>query len=467
LHEVAVSSHLKDFPITIVSTDTTALREISWTLSSLGYQATTSSDWSDHAAWQRTNHPSLLLLDARDESEIRKLLSSPRSTPYSYRVAFYDSHSLVNADKLMELGADDLIRYPLVIGELISCLKRGRRRLEFEKRFSIATTFDLQTGIANRQGFLRQLERKLRDTRGRNEGCVLVMGIDFLDTIRPQYGQFAVEEANTLLAKLLHQELASEDSRGILQEGVYAALLQGQSVNQGIAFAENLGRIFSESSYTLNSKGLRLTLSGVVFDWPWGENAAEAIKRGLVALRNVRGFGGNQILEASEVEEAYMHWQQNLPMHNNVDAQHIMEALPLVLPISAANSTPNSWGIHAFSSQQPFPPCVPVIDESGSLLGVIEAETFRDCGSDAFAAIDEHLDPNPEVIVSDARLTAIATAMQAANKGYLLVVENNKPVGYITAETLAEAMSEPTEQSDDEEFLPGELGMKSLVVAQA
>lgn len=462
-----MSSHHKDFPITIVSTDTTALREINWTLSSFGYQAMASSDWSDHAPWQKANGPSLLLLDARDEAEIRNLLSSPRSTPYSYRVAFYDSHSLANADKLMELGADDLIRYPINIGELTSCLRRGRRRLEFEQRFSITTTFDLQTGIANRQGFLRQLERKLCDTRAAEAGCVLVIGVDFLDTIRSQYGQFAVEEANTLLAKLLHEELASEDSRGILQEGVYAALLQGQSVGQATAFAENLGRIFSESSYTLSSKGLRLTLSSVVFDWPWGENSAESIKRGLVALRNIRGFGGNQILEASEVEGAYTHWQKNLPTHNNVDAQHIMEALPLVLPISAANSAPNSWGIHAFSSQQPFPPCVPVIDESGSLLGVIEAETFRDCGSDAFAAIDEHLDPNPEVIVSDARLTAIATAMQAANKGYLLVVENNKPVGCITTATLAAALSEPIEQTDDDDYLQGELGMKSLVVALA
>src|SRR5690606_25886518 len=116
-NEVDVIAYKADFPITIVSTDTTALREISWALAAFGYRATASSAWSDHAPWRRIGTPSVLLLDARDE-ETQRLLSAPRTEPYVYRIVFYEAALPAGSECLTGMGADDLVRYPLNMGEI-------------------------------------------------------------------------------------------------------------------------------------------------------------------------------------------------------------------------------------------------------------------------------------------------------------------------------------------------------------
>ncbi len=451
------------FPITIVSSDTTALREISWTLSSFGYQVVASSDWSEHAAWRQMVIPSLLLLDARDEEEIKEVLSSPRTTPFVYRIAFYET--IPNPDRLLDLGADDFIRYPVNIGELLSRLKNGGRRLEFERRFKMTESFDQQPGIISKRRFIQKLERQLHNNRDAHDGALVVMGIDSLERLQAQYGFSAVEDATTRLAQCLNAELSSEDFCGIVQEGIFVVLLQECTVSEGVQFGEDISKQFNEQSTAADGKRARQSVSGIVLNWPTGETANDAVHRGVTALGYVRCSGGSLVLDVNEIEEEFSTWKRQFPSYHEVNARHMMEALPLVLSIDDPTLIDRQGlGVYAFASGQSLPPCVPVVDEMGHLLGVVDTVALREYGSDIFGSLDEHLVPVSDTVSGSAPLDEIVNTLAISPKDYLVVVENKKPIGYISYENLAAITVDPMDRQDDSFKELADTGLNSLVV---
>lgn len=446
------------FPLVIVSTDTTALREISWALSEHGYQGVPYSDWSEQALWRRMSAPGLVILDARDQQHIQAALAESRSTPYVYRVALYDPNLLGNPDMLVDLGADDLLRFPLVGGELVSILRRGERRLEFEKRFALSTTFDQQSGVANRRGFTIQLDRLLLDKENKSNYALAILGIDFLETIRERHGFLALEKACSLVAEVIHEGLSPQDCRGLLDKGVFAVLLHGQSLAEAKQFAQEANDRIAATIGT----DLPISLSGVTLNWPSGDKAEVTIRRAMTALDHVRGWGGNQIHDLKEVELEHSTWKRKFTAAPAAEARNVMEPLPLVLPLSSATST-NRLGVYSFTAGQ-VPPCVPVVDDVGHFVGVIDGEIFKNSGPDVFNALEEYLEPAPSTLRGDSHLDDITAALESSDKDYLLVIDNKKPIGFVTHETLAAYEVKAGGDSSDLKFASASWGLSSLVV---
>lgn len=453
-----------DFPITIVSTDTTALREISWALAAFGYRATASSDWSDHAPWRRIGTPSVLLLDARDE-ETQLLLSAERTEPYVYRIVFYDAALPAGSERLTDMGAEDLVQFPLNMGEIFSRLKSAGRRLEFERRFCSAMTFDQEVGMANRRGLIRQLDRKLLNAQDTDEGAFIILGIDFLDELRSQYGSLAVDESTLNLAKLLHEELASEDLRGAIQEGVFAVLLAGRTVSEGQSFAKNISILLAAQDVTADTARPQISVSSVVLDWPAGDTGADAVTRGLTALEHARGYGGNQILTADKLEQDHSEWTQNFQPFHEIRAEHVMESLPLVLPANGSMSADcGGSSTHAFISNQPVPPCVPVVDEGGSLVGVVEEDSWHQHGGGVFQSVDEYLVGVSELADASISFDDLVESASASERDYLVVVDNQRPIGYVTTQSLAAVKIDPVDAIYDPSLQYADEGLDTLVV---
>lgn len=464
-YEVDVNSDSTHIPISILSTDTIALSELSWTLKSYGYPVIASSDWTESCAVQRIGSSSLVVLDARDDKQIRDALTAQRATPYVYRIAIYDEKSLASSDSLMDLGVDDLVRYPINIGELLTCLRRGARRLEFEQRFHDSTTFDLQAGILSRRGLTRQLQRKIESDNTATLDTLIVLGIDHIETIRAQHGFCAVEYANSLLVEAFQNELASEDLRAVLHEGLYALLLHGQGVDQAIQYTHDIIHQISDLSSSRNADYPRLTASAVVVDWSSCDNAEQTISRAETAFDFLSAFGGNQILNLNEVEKKHASWKQQFSSNHNLHAQHIMETFPLVLPINAA--TPmnrSSLGIFSLTSSKSFPHCIPIVDVGGNLLGVVESESFRQHGNEVFHSLTEHLDPSPDTVKATSGMDEIAASLESSDRDYLLVVENKKPIGYITKQTYAAIGSKVPNEPHPRNLAKADCGLRSLVV---
>jgi GGDEF domain-containing protein len=445
------------FPLAIVSTDTTALRELTWTLSAYGFQAIATSDWSEGAPWRRTMAPTLVILDARDEQQIETTLAAPRATPYLYRIALYDGNLLGNPDVLMDLGADDLIRYPLNAGELISCVRRGARRLEFEQRFNRSATFDQHRGVANRRGFALQLDRKLKENGNSVTGTLVVLGIDFLETVRSQYGSAAVENTCSLVADMVFSGLSPQDCRGVIEEGIFAALLHDRSVGDAVLFANEVNEQFA----TVAGKEISISLSGVAANWPSGDTAEGVLQRATSALDRIKGWGGKQVLDLGEVEREYMAWNLEFAGQQATDARHAMEALPLILPVHSTSHT-GGLGIASFTEGY-LPPCVPIVDDVGHLVGVVDKTTFQTHGKDVFNSLDEHLVHVSSTLQGDSQLDEIIASLEAADNDYVLVVENKKPIGYVTNETVA-ALRANVSDSTEHSWWDVDCGLNSLVV---
>jgi len=428
-----------------------------------------SSDWSEHAPWQQMEEPSLLLLDARDQSEIQALLSSPRTSPFVYRIAFRGAVAEGNSEPLMDAGIDDSICFPINTGELLTRLKSGLRRLEFERRFALAKILDQQTGIATRTGFVRQLERQMNNESETKDGALVVIGIDFFDLIYSKHGYFAAEEASTLLAQCLSDQLSEEDFCGVLDQGVFAVLLHDSTVNEGVQFAEIVAKEIDAQDTSISNNKNRLSVSGVVINWPCGASAGDVVERGLAVLTHVKCFGGGLILDANKVEQDFSTWQQQHDVESPspaVFARHVMEALPLVLPIDGFTLThEHSLGIYALTPDQTLPPCIPVVDEHGVLLGVLEQNSLRQLGNAVFQALDEHLIPAPATVQANLPFDELCSTMEMVKENYLIVVENKRPIGYITSENLAALTVDPIEEQANTQRAQNEVDLSSLVVS--
>ena len=317
-------------------------------------------------------------------------------------------------------------------------------------------------------GFVRQLERQLLNESDSNDGALVVMGVDFLELIYSQHGFFAAENATITLAQRLSDQLNEEDICGHLQEDVFAVLLPGSTVSDGMQFAEVAAREFSEQNGILPEKKNRLSASGVVLNWPSGNSANDGIARGLATLGHVRCCGGNLVLDANEIEQEFSNWQQQLEddtLRQPITAQHVMESLPLVLPINGSSSfDKHSLRIYAFESGRALPPCVPVVDEKGHLLGVVDPDAFHQYGSDVFQSLGEHLVPVSATVNSSLPLDELFSAMEMVQNDYLVVVDNRKPVGFITSDNLATLATQPLEEQADFEQQQFEESLASLVV---
>jgi CBS domain-containing protein len=205
-----------------------------------------------------------------------------------------------------------------------------------------------------------------------------------------------------------------------------------------------------------------MSLSGVVMAWPSQESAEIAIQRSLAALSRVNAWGGNQVLDINEVEREYTAWNLRLAGQQSCDARNAMEALPLVLA-HHSNGPASRVEISSFTAGQ-IPPCVPVVDDVGHLTGVVDRETLRHQGEEVLGALDEHFEPDSTTLRGDTRFEDIVASLESADSDYLLVVENKKPIGYITGETVAALRPKVAGEVSVDSFAAADCGLDSLVV---
>lgn len=430
-----------EFPITIVSTDRKSLRELSWTLSSLGLPSLSSTDWNDGAVWQLSERPSLLLLDARDVAEIQAFLELPRTEPYRYRIAFDDAAAESRLAKLMDWGADDFIGIPANPGEVLTRVEAGLRRLEFERRLAEMASCDAGSGLTTGCGFTRRLQQQLKSPSSVTNSVVVALGIDAQEILSTQFDYLLCELTKNSLAECLEEQMTGDDFYATLEDGTCLAFLKNSAVAEGIACADLVASQFRARSALSTEFEVRITASGVVASASAAERGDEVVQRALVALRQVQDAGGNQVLDACELEQYFVEWQQrsnHSSLLREALARHIMEPMSLVLPVDGNHADADDvWGNYALQSDAPQPPCAAVVDRQGRLLGVVQLSAADQFHEESVRPLEELMTQATDTVDGSAPLGNLIDAMDRAEGDYLIVVEGDKPVGYVTREKLA------------------------------
>lgn len=456
------------FPITIVSTDRAALRELSWTLEALGFNSTSSSDWGKSAMWRLLDRPSLLLVDARDQEQLQQLLESPHAQVYRYTMAFHDSISAAEVAKLMDAGIEDVVGLPGNPGELLTRIQSGLRRIEFENRLSENSSWDAKSGMTTGKGFARQLQRRIDDRTGTTDSVVIALSIDQQDTLGTQFGSLVSGMANETLARCLVDQTAEEDFFAFLDDGVFLVFLEKSAVREGIQFAELIVKEFKAQNVLSPEFNARITVSGTVLSVSPQDPAGQIVQRALKAFGQVRDSGGNLIIDAFAMEQSFSMWERRATgtsPTSGMTAKHVMESIPFLLSADERQtSDSSSLGMFSLHSESPQAPCAVAVDRQGRFLGLVQQSYFAAAHHDSDVSIEEYLVHTSATVDTNQPVTGCCELLEEAESDCLVVLDSEKPVGYITREKLSAIDGFTVTETDSEPKYDAKYELESLVV---
>ena len=365
---------------------------------------------------------------------------------FSHRIAIYEESTGGEAEQLLSAGADDIISFPLNAGKVLTRLRNGVRRLEFERRLGHVVARDPFTGHYLKNGFIQRLEQLLQPGKSIPPSSLVTCGIDYLGIIRDQHGQRAVQNLNAALARCLTKLLSRDDICGVLEEGVFAVFLAGRSAEEAQQFAQDVADAFPGRDTLMREIKSRPSVSAAVFEYRPEQAPAELIDEASDTFAHVRAYGGNRVIDASEVQREIAEWRQAMDdgtPFQEVVAQDVMEAFPMILPQHNFQSLPLGEALSSAASDRPLPPCLPVVDQQGHLLGAVHPAECAQVGTWQNGHLAELITPEPAVVDFNQPLSQLFETLQSVESGLVIVVQDERPVGYITREGLASLIVDP------------------------
>lgn len=423
--------------VTIVSTEPEVLRDLGWTLSTFGYQVVASTDWSEEASWRQDGRSGILLLDVRDQADVAHCLTRRGESSYSYRVVIHDQTDGDSLSPGLSALVDDVIPHPYSYGEVLARLRAGVRRLELERRLERAAVRDPSTGLLNRAGLISRLDRL--DPSEAGDASLVLFGIDSFESIQSEYGRHASQSLLMGLARCVENNLSGGERVGVLRSDAIAVWLPGANMEAAKKLADSVVEHFGARE-TLSREIRSLpTLTAVVSQAGDGE-PADLIERTEATLQHAACYGGGRVVLAEQVESQVLAWREQMEsgeFFQGVVAQDVMEVFPLVLREDDA-----SRGLDSLSQCRALPgcgivaPCIPLVDPEGHLAGGIHVDL-------AAGEQGEGVTHDLPTIQADATLGDVLEALTETADGQLIVVHDNRPLGYIRGDALTSLFTEP------------------------
>ena len=307
------------------------------------YQIETAEDGGQAVKAAKRLLPDLIILDVMmpvlDGLQACRLLKedpSTRDIPVIFLSALDDTDTKVNG---LSLGANDYISKPFRVEELLARvavairLKRERDRLrqsaeDLRRRAEAASEMsvtDALTGLLNRYGLQRALQRELTEARQlkRTLSCLLI-DIDYFKQVNDTYGHAAGDTALMQVARLLldnirrpaevrDAERESERRAGVLSVRAdvvcryggeeFLVLAPETRLEGALALAEKIRHAAAQRFFGDGERVFPLTLSVGVAQLCGVESGNDMIARADEALYHAKQRGRNRV-EAADNQNA-------------------------------------------------------------------------------------------------------------------------------------------------------------------
>ena len=450
-------------PVTVVSSDTELLRDLSWTLSSFGYKVTASSDWSDEAAWRLRRHAGVLVLDGRDADEATQATSQRRDAEFSYRMVLRAAAEPQLSERFFAAGADDVVDFPLNVCELLTRLRSGVRRLELERRRAELATFDTRTGLLTRNGLIARAEQRLSDGSDVSNCQLVFFGCDFTHILAAHYGQHATRNLTRTVARKL-ATLPAGSHTAVFEAGRFATMLDSRDPQAAKDFVADLGTAMRGSDTLVRLLHTTPTFSAVIVPLDAGKPAAELVDHGLQLLDYTQSYGGGVVLPEQEVEEAIETWKTQLEAgepFQDVVARDVMEAFPTIL---AKAEVERIVRLARRSAEVASPPCVPVVGEDQALVGILNPLAWQNDDHVGTHSPSDVILPTPGTVRHDQPISEVFDEFAQNDCDLLVIVDNAQPLGYVTRESLAALIADPIDTATYFDAVGAAARSDSLVV---
>ena len=258
-----------------------------------GYEVLQATDGRMALQMVRDERPDLLLLDIMmphlSGYEVAQALQKDAAT-VSIPIIFVTARSEME-DRLQGLGlATDYVCKPFAVPELLARVRAALRihQLQEELRVSnqrlsrLAVTDEL-TNLANRRGFLRELEEELmRARRFGHSIALLLFDLDRFKTINDNWGHARGDVVLQQFARVLEEQSRRVDRIGRLGGEEFVALLPNTGADGAAIFAEKVRAATQETQIRLANDGsddtitIRITVSaGVAVFASWTQGTQD------------------------------------------------------------------------------------------------------------------------------------------------------------------------------------------------
>jgi diguanylate cyclase (GGDEF)-like protein len=284
------------------------------------YRVHTAEDGREAVEAARRVRPDLIILDVMmpvmDGLRACRLLKedpATRDIPVIFLSAIDDTEAIVGG---LSSGADDYISKPFRVEELIARvavairLKRERDRLrrraeESRRRAEAASEMsmtDALTGLLNRYGLQRALQRELAEARryARPLSCLL-LDLDHFKAVNDTYGHAAGDAALAQAARVLTESVRGSDVVCRYGGEEFLVLAPETELAGALALAEKIRLAVSARLFGAGPCSFPLTFSVGVARLRAGESGNDMIARADEALYHAKQTGRDRVEANDEV----------------------------------------------------------------------------------------------------------------------------------------------------------------------
>lgn len=282
------------------------------------YRVETAEDGGQAVEAARRVLPDLIILDVMmpvmDGLQACRLLKedpATRDIPVIFLSALDDTDTKVRG---LGLGANDYVSKPFRVEELLARVSvairmklerdRLRQRAEELRRSAEAASemsmTDALTGLLNRYGLQRALQREMSEARrySRPLSCLLI-DLDFFKSVNDTYGHAAGDAALQQAARVIADSVRGSDVVCRYGGEEFLVLAPETSVEGASALADKIRHAFSARLFGEAGRVFPLTLSAGVAQLDPSESGNDMIARADEALYHAKQTGRDRVEAAS------------------------------------------------------------------------------------------------------------------------------------------------------------------------
>lgn len=443
-----------DLPtVLLVAEDRPLLRRLSRFLNTFGYRVQQVAEMHRAAALLDIEPPALMIVDAgksgRRALDFCRNISAPERTAGIHLLLLIDHQAGFDVTAALEAGVDDFLAKPLVYGELLARLRAGLRVWEFERRARRQHLHDPVTGLPG-PAVLSQRLRAYASQPGAAAACV-VLGLDFFRSVTETHGRLAGHEILRNVAQLLRNGCDETMVLTALGGDQFGCLLPGAKARDAVDWAENVRRVLAETEFSWQGTALSLSASfGVAAGDASSGSLEGVIARAGEALRRAKQSGRNCVVRCGEFQEEDRAWSELAApgkLFERTVARDVMIPFPLLLhrnePVAMATMLLQKTRLEVLA----------IVDEAGCYQGAVTPETLlHRPAPESDDSLEVGQVASRDLTTFDLN-TPFATLLDYfAREGdpLAIVVDHNRPMGFISAASLAGLTCPPDCPPSDE-----------------
>ena len=437
--------------VLLVAEDRALLRRLSRFLQTFGYLVQQAAEMQRLPALLEIEPPQLMIVDTGKSSrralDLCRKVSAAGRTAGIHLLLLVEHQAELDVAGALEAGVHDFLAKPVVYGELLARLRAGFRAWQFEERTRRQHPYDPISGLPAPAA----LYQRLQDCAGHSAVACVVLGLDFFRAVTTIHGRQAGHDVLRQVAEVLRAACDAPRFLAALGGDRFGCLLPGSSARDAADWAENVRRALAETEFSWQDAPLSLSASFGVAATDTAGSPDGLLARAGDALRRAKQSGRNCVVRHGEFQDEELAWTE-LAAPGKIFERTVARDVMLPCPLRLDQNEPLAAAAQLL--RQTKLELLPIVDESGGCLGALTSEELlqQPALGDESVAVGQVASGNLPTLDAETPFAAVLEFFARDGGSVALVVDQNRPIGSLSAASLAGLTCPPERLRADEPY---------------